>query len=761
MVFFRFLIVISLFFTFTLAWGQMSADTLQLTIDRIFSNEFRLDNLGATQWLQGGNYYTRLEQSASGSGRDLVRYHTLSGKKDILISAEQLRPEGQSSPLSPAGYSWSSDEKLLLIFTNTKRVWRSNTKGDYWIYDMVADKLFQIAPDLPASSLMFAKFSADNQQLAFVSEHNLYVQDLNKGEIKQLTFNGTEDIINGTFDWVYEEEFACRDGFRWSKDGEYLAFWQVDASSIKDFLMINNTADIYSKTIPLQYPKVGEDPSAVKIGTVHIKTGKITWMKIPGDPKNNYLPRAQWIGNSHQLQVQQLNRKQNERKIWVCSAATGETENIFTEKEETWLDITHPDPTLSWAMTDLPIIEQGNAFLYISERQGWRQLYRISMDGQEETLIQKEDFDIARFHQVNESDNSIYINASPYNPTQRYLYQLSLNGNQKAKKLSPAGQPGLHRYRISPNGKFAFNTWSNANTPPTTELVSLPDHQTIRVLIDNEEYRKKIKDLNFTSVDFFKVTTIDSVEMDGLMIRPPDLDPKKKYPVLFHVYGEPWGQTATDSWPSLWHRLMAQKGYIIISMDNRGTPALKGRNWRKSIYRKIGVVNSRDQAMGALAVFKKFPFIDTSRTAVWGWSGGGSMTLNLLFRYPEIYKTGVSIAPVGNQLLYDNVYQERYMGVPWENREDFIEGSPVTYAKNLKGNLLLIHGTGDDNVHYQNAEVVINELIKHNKPFQMMAYPNRSHGIFEGKNTTRHLYGLMTRYILTHTALEDLKTSKP
>lgn len=242
--------------------------------------------------------------------------------------------------------------------------------------------------------------------------------------------------------------------------------------------------------------------------------------------------------------------------------------------------------------------------------------------------------------------------------------------------------------------------------------------------------------------------------MDGLMMKPASFDPAKKYPVLFHVYGEPWGQTATDSWSSLWHRLMVQKGFIIISVDNRGTPALKGRAWRKSIYRKIGVVNSRDQAMAAKAIMKQYNFIDNEKISVWGWSGGGSMTLNLLFRYPEIYQTGVSIAPVGNQLLYDNVYQERYMGVPWENKADFIEGSPVTYAKDLKGNLLLIHGTGDDNVHYQNAEIVINELIKHNKSFQMMAYPNRSHGIYEGENTSKHLYNLMTDYILEHNSIK-------
>jgi len=727
-----------------------SQEDRQLSVERIFSDEFSLDYFGPFKWLDGGNAYTTLEESTTEKGKDIVKYDTRSGLRTVLVNATDLIPTSENTPLNIENYSWSNDEGKLLIFTNSKRVWRTNTKGDYWIYDLTNKSLKKVGATLPASSLMFAKFSDDNKQIAFISENNLYVEQVANGELKQLTFDGTPDLINGTFDWVYEEEFACRDGFRWSADGRYLAFWQVDASQIKDFFMINNTDDVYSKTIPLQYPKVGQDPSAVKIGAVEILSGKVIWMNIPGDPKQHYLPRAQWVANTNQLQVQQLNRKQNDKKIWLCDPATGKAQLTFTETEETWLDITHPDPTLAWDMTDLPIIQNGKAFLNISEKNGWRQLYRVPMNGKSEKLLTQEPFDIARFHQVDESRNRIYVNASPDNPTQRYLYQMPLNGRGKIQKLTPENQSGLHRYNIAPNGRFAINSWSNANTPPTTELVSLPDHKTLRVLVDNKNYKEKIAALNFTNVEFFKIKTEDNVEMDGLMIKPPNFDSNKKYPVLFHVYGEPWGQTATDAWGTLWHRLMVQKGYVLISMDNRGTPALKGRDWRKSIYRKIGVVNARDQAMGTKAILKKYPFMDEDRVSVWGWSGGGSMTLNLLFRYPDIYQTGVSIAPVGNQLLYDNVYQERYMGVPWENKEDFIEGSPVTYAKNLKGNLLLIHGTGDDNVHYQNAEIVINELIKHNRSFQMMAYPNRSHGIYEGYNTTEHLYNLMTSYLLEH-----------
>ena len=332
------------------------------------------------------------------------------------------------------------------------------------------------------------------------------------------------------------------------------------------------------------------------------------------------------------------------------------------------------------------------------------------------------------------------------------MYRTSLTKKGKAERLSPDNEIGTHSYQIAPGGKYAFHTFSNANLPPIKELISLPDHQRIKLLYDNENYKNAINALATNPTEFFRVKTADGIEMDGYMMKPHDFDPSKKYPVIFYVYGEPWGQTAKDNWDgNLYHRMLTQKGYIVMTLDNRGTPSPRGREWRKSIYRKIGVINSRDQAMAAKEI-QKWDFVDADRLGVWGWSGGGSMTLNLLFRYPEIYKTGISVAPVANQLLYDNIYQERYMGVPWENKEDFVEGSPITYAKNLEGNLLLVHGTADDNVHYQNAEVLINELIKHNKLFQVMPYPNRSHGIYEGDNTRRHLYLMMSDYFLKNLA---------
>ena len=504
--------------------------------------------------------------------------------------------------------------------------------------------------------------------------------------------------------------------------------------------MINNTDSVYSQTIPVQYPKVGETPSACRIGVVAANGGKIQWMDIPGDNRQNYLPRMQWYEDSKSLLVQQLTRKQNVLHLWQCDAATGKADNIYSEKEEAWID----------AVDDWPWLKEGKEFAWTTEKDGWRHLYRLTNDGKQEELVTNGEYDVIRILEIDAKGGYAYFIASPDNPTQRYLYRIPLFKNAKAERLSPKDQSGNHSYQIAPGGKYAFHTFSNINTPPITELVALPSHKRIRMLVDNEEYRKKIDQLARGPIEFFRVKTEDDVEMDGYMMKPPDFDPNKKYPVLFYVYGEPWGQTAQDVWQgNLWHQMLTQKGYVVITMDNRGTPSPRGRAWRKSIYRKIGVINSRDQAMGAKEVLK-WNFIDPDRVGVWGWSGGGSMTLNLLFRYPEIFKAGMSVAPVANQLYYDNIYQERYMGLPSENMEDFVEGSPITYAKNLEGDLLLVHGTGDDNVHYQNAETLINELIRHNKQFQVMPYPNRSHGIYEGENTTRHLYTLLTSYLMNH-----------
>ncbi|MGS2737841.1 S9 family peptidase [Sinomicrobium sp. M5D2P17] len=721
-----------------------------LTPDRIYnSREFRADRQRPVFWVEDGDAFVSIERNSQGEDQ-LVKYISKNNRSSIYLSAEAITPEGTDKALEIEDFTLSPDETKVLIFTNSSRVWRSNTKGDYWVYDFDNDKLSRVGKDFPSSSLMFAKFSRDNSFVAYVQGFNIYKEDFTTGKVTRLTTDGNGDIINGTFDWVYEEEFGMRDGFSWSPDASKIAFWQLDASDIGTFYMMNNTDSVYAKPVPLQYPKVGYDPSATKVGVVDVNSKAITWIPVPGDAIQHYLPAMQWV-NEDLLLIQQLNRKQNELRIYTYKPSSGKLKKIYAETEDTWVDLRYPDISSNqWGNNDFLLTDNNTALLRMTEKDGWRHIYKISLEDGSKTLLTPGEYDVAAYYAITNKD--IFFSASPDDPAQRYLYSVPLNGKGDLKRITPDNFSGVNTYNISPNGKYAIHNHTDAENPVTTRLIRLPGHKTISVLVDNEELKGKLKTLQLPSVEFFRVTTSEGVEVEGRITKPSGFDPSKKYPVIFHVYGEPWGQMAIDSWIGLYDIFLAQKGFVIINMDNRGTPSLKGSAWRKSIYRKVGVINTDDQALAAKEVLK-WDFIDDEKVSVWGWSGGGSMTLNLMFRYPEIYKTGIAVAAVANQLFYDNVYQERYMGLPQENREDFIEGSPVTHAGNLEGNLLIIHGTGDDNVHYQNMEYLVNELIRKNKQFRMMAYPNRSHGIYEGANTQRHLYTLITNYLLENNGM--------
>ncbi len=717
-------------------------DSSKLTLERIFSSdEFSQEKFGPARWLKDGSGYTTLEDSKILSkGKDIIKYTPASSKREVLVTAERLVPKGEENPLEIADYAWSKNGNLLLIFTDTKRVWRRNTRGDYWILDLNTWKLKRLGGKAEPSTLMFAKFSPDSTRVGYVIKNNIYVEDIKKESITQLTCDGSDTVINGTFDWVYEEEFSLRDGFRWSPDGKYIAYWQLDSEGVRDFYMINNTDSLYPKIIPVQYPKAGETNSASRLGVVNSKGGETLWFKLPGDPRDFYLARMDWAANSEEIVFQRLNRLQNTIWLMLGNIQSGMVKTILTEKEKTWAEV----------VDDLKWFNNGAYFTWVSERDGWRHVYLSSRSGQDLRCITAGDYDILNIQCIDDKEGWLYFTASPENPTQRYLFRVPLSGSERPERLTPSSSIGTHSYQISGNAGWAFHTFSSFGKPPVTELVSLPDHKTIRLLAENSRLQKKVKDLERDQVEFFRIDIGDGVELDAWCMKPPDFDPAKKYPLLFFVYGEPAGQTVLDRWGGnryLWHLLLAQKGYLVMSVDNRGTPAPRGREWRKSIYRQIGILASKDQAAAARDVIKQRTYVDAGRIGVWGWSGGGSMSLNLIFRYPDLYKTAMAIAFVSNQRFYDTIYQERYMGLPDDNKEGFKNGSPITHAHKLKGNLLIVHGTGDDNVHYQSCEALVNELIEHNKPFLMMAYPNRSHGIYEGKNTTIHLYNLLTRYL--------------
>ncbi|MGH9875821.1 MAG: S9 family peptidase [Pyrinomonadaceae bacterium] len=718
------------------------ADKRILTLDRIFSSrDFRSETFGPARWLDDGSAYTTLEPSpVNKEAREIVRYEAATGVRSVLISAASLTPKGTSSPLGIDDYAWSADSRKLLVFTNSKEVWRQNTRGDYWVFDIAAKTLVKLGKDAAASTLMFAKFSPDGTRVGYVRENNIYVEDLTGNRITQLTRDGSKRIINGTFDWVYEEELDLRDGWHWSPDSRSIAYWQLDSAGVPDYFLINNTDSLYPKIITIPYPVAGETNSAARVGVVSATGGVTRWLKIPGDPRNNYIARMNWAGNSDEILLLQLNRRQNLLNVMIGDRRTGLVRSILNEKDDAWVDIDVDE--VKW-------LEAGKRFLWLSERDGWRHVYSAARDGGAPRPITNGSFDVVSIEAVDEKAGWLYYIASPDNATQRYLYRTELSGKGQPECLSPVAQPGTHSYSIAPNSTWAFHTYSTISSPPVVELVHLPDHQPIRQLAPNATVMASVKELNTRQPEFFKVDIGDGITLDGWMIKPPNFDASQRYPVFIYVYGEPAGQTVMDRWGStryLWHQMLAQHGYLVMSFDNRGTPAPRGRAWRKVVYRQIGVLAAQEQAAAARVV-QTWPFVDSKRIAIWGWSGGGSMTLNQMFRYPDIYKVGMSVAPVTDQHFYDTIYQERYMGLPQDNEADYRRGSPVTHAANLAGKLLIVHGSGDDNVHYKGTEVLANALIAAGKPFTMMEYPNRRHGISEGAGTTRHVYGLLTRFL--------------
>ncbi len=734
--------------------SALSSDTSRLTLQRIFgAHEFQAQGVPTLRWTSDGKAYTTLEPSAgAGGGRDLVRYDAASGRRSVVVSAERLSPSGGGAPVEIEDYQLSTDGRRALIFTNARRVWRQYTRGDYWTFDIASGALRKLGGrGIPSSTLMFAKFSPDGGRVAYVRANNLYVEDLASGAITALTNDGSRTVINGTFDWVYEEELNLRDGFRWSPDGKRIAYWQLNDAGVRDYLLLDTTDSLYSFTVPVQYPKAGTTNSAARVGVVSTTGGATQWIAVPGDPREHYIARLEWAASSDEVVLQQLDRRQHTLNVMLANARTGAARTVLTERDSTWTEV----------VDDVRWLDSGRSFTWVSERDGWRRLYSVSRDGSTIHPITNGGFDLqnpdAAFGEpyvvgVDSAAGFIYFTASPEAPTQLYLYRSRLDGKGQAERVTPAGESGTNLYTIAPGAQFALHVHSSFTTPPVYEIVRLPSHAVVRVLADNADLRARLAQLQRGQVQFVRVPARDGVPLDAWVMTPPGLDAHRKYPVLFNVYGEPAAQTVLDQWSGdyLWHLMLTQHGYIVASIDNRGTPAPRGRAWRRSIYGAIGVLSSQDQADGARGLAKQLPYVDSTRYGVWGWSGGGSMTLNLMFRSPELYKMGMSVAPVSDERLYDTIYQERYMGLPSENVEGYKRGSPITYAANLRGDLLVVHGTGDDNVHYQGTERLVNALVAANRPFTMMAYPNRSHCICEGDGTTLHLYGLLTQYLESH-----------
>jgi dipeptidyl-peptidase-4 len=539
---------------------------------------------------------------------------------------------------------------------------------------------------------------------------------------------------------VYEEELMDyhADGWRWSPDGRRIAYWQLNADQVKDFFLINNTDSIYSKVIPVQYPKVGETNSAARVGIVSAAGGATRWLEIEGDQRNHYIARMDWAAGSDEVILQRLNRRQNVNEVMIGDAGSGRVRTVLTERDTTWTDV----------VDDVVWLDQGKSFTWMSDRDGWNRIYAVSRDGKTTRPITRGAFDVIEVLGTDAKGGWFYYIASPDNPRQRYLFRSRLDGKGSPERLSPAREGGTHTYDIAPNHRYAIETYSSLGNPPVVRLVRLPGNQTVRTLVDNQALRGRVGALRRGAIEWITIKAEDGAPMPGLLMKPVAFDSTRKYPLLFFVYGGPGDTEVDDVWGNyyLWHTMLTQKGYLVAIVDNRGTPAALGRKFRKAIYGQMGVLETRDQALAAKTLMQR-PYVDSARVGIWGWSYGAFMSLNVLFQHPELYRTAIAVSPVTHWALYDNVYTERFNGLISENRDGYDRGSPLSYVEGKRGDLLLVHGGGDDNVHFQNSEMLINALVEANQPFEMMEYPNRTHCICQGKGTSMHLFEMMTRFL--------------
>lgn len=746
-------------------------DPARLDVQRITSGEFDAERFGPARWLDGAHYAT-LEAKANDTGDEvleLVRYEAVTGARRVLVSAAMLWVPTEGRALQIRDYAFSPDRRQLLVFTDTERVWRVHTRGEYYVLPLDGSAApRRLGKDLPKSKLMFCKFSPDSSRVAYVCENDLYVEDVATGTQTRLTDSGSDTIVNGTFDWVYEEEFDCQDGFRWSPDGAHIAYWQLDCSGVGTFYMIDNLSDRYAQVVPVQYPKAGTTNSSCRVGVIPASGGETVWMQTPGDPRETYVPRMQWHPKGDELMLQWLPRAQNHLVVYGADAKTGAVRKVHEEFDEAYVDVRE----------DFRWVDSGERFFWTSdsafhdgEGPRYRQCGTIVWDTRGRDVLVThlpltKGFDVISVEHAAIDDAQLYVSASPEVATQRYLWSAKAGGGPElltpiddgvlprryaAFVDDPEGAiAGWHEYSVSPDGSLAIHTFSAIDFPPVIDLVRLPSHERVRVLVDNRELRERVAALDVGRHRFFEVETEDGHVLDGWVLVPEDFDESGKWPVVCHVYNEPWSQTVKDVWPlrhHLFHLWLTQQGYVVLSVDGRGTPAPKGRDWRKALYQNIGVVSSFDwnQAMQALLAGNEW--MDRERLAIWGWSGGGAMTLNMLFRYPELFACGMSVAPVTDIRLYDTIYQERYCGDPREVPDVYERCSPITFAENLQGHLLLVHGTGDDNVHWQNSERLVDELVRHGKLFEYLAYPNRTHAIRERANTSAHLYATLANFL--------------
>ncbi len=698
-----------------------------LTVHAIWATREFASDLASLQWTADGAAYTTSDEDSAGN-TDLYRVDAVSGKKERLVRGADLVPPGARKPIAIEEYKFSVDGTKLLVFANSARVWRQNTKGTYYVWDLVAKRLTPVSAK--PGYQMFAKLSPDGRLVGFVRDNNIYVTDLATGAETALTTDGGDDVINGTSDWVYEEELDLRDAFRWSPDGKRIAFWRFNQSPIRPFYLINADS-LYPELAPVRYPKAGTPNSEVKIGVVDVATRAKVWVDL-GPDRESYVAAMDFAGSADEIWLTRLNRHQNRLDLLLADARSGASRSIMTDADSAWVDANQP----RW-------IDGGKQFLFVSEREGYDQVYLFNRDGALVRRVTPGGWDVQDVYGVDEKKQVVYLSGAMDGPLGRQLVRVGLDG-KGLTRLST--EPGTHSAEFAPTFTLYVETYSRAGVPPVQTL-RRADGKLVRSIADNAKLREKVAALGLNRPEFVSVKTPEGVELNAWLIKPRGFDQARRYPLLMTVYGGPGSQTVTDSWGGpnyLWHQMLAQDGYLVASVDNRGTGG-RGAKFMKMTYLHLGRYEVADQ-IAAARWFAGQAFVNPDRIGIWGWSYGGYMSSLTMFRGAGVFKAAVAVAPVTDWRFYDTIYTERYMRTPQENPDGYAESAPLAYADSLKGNFLLVHGTGDDNVHFQNSVRLVERLEAANKQFDMRIYPNKTHAI-AGGNTRENLYGLLTRWL--------------
>ncbi len=716
-----------IFFLFLIPTTIISPQS-KLTLEDIFSsNKFTEKKLENVQWMPNSSSFTFTKTNSVTGINDIYKYDVKSKKDSLLINGNSLIYDGQLIILS--SYSFSNDGKFLLFSGPEQKIWRYSTYAPYYIFDLKSKKIFALANN--SSYLRNVKISPDSKYVGYVYNFNIYVVDLNTKKTLQITEDGDKNILNGIFDWVYEEEFSLIDAWRWSPDSKKIAFWRLDQTRVKEFYLDDEMGQ-YNEITPLKYPKVGEQNSIVKIGVYDLGKNKTSWMDIGGET-NIYIPRIYWTNTSSKLAIMRLNRRQNHLELLLSNSETGQSNVIISDSNNTWVNVEH----------DILFLQNKDEIIWTSEISGFNHAYLYDYNGKLINQITRGDWEVTSVEAIDEENGFLYFYGKKDSPVEQNIYRINLDG-ENLERISPDN--GWHTSIFSSDCKYFIDDFSSASSLTTTSLRN-SDGSIITKLIDNDNI---LDGYNLSFPQFSSFVTSDGVELNYYMIKPNDFNPDKKYPVIVYGYGGPESQTVVNRWgrtAELWHEFMAQNGYIIFCVDNRGTGG-RGKQFKDFAYGDMSKWAVHDQVEGA-KFLSSLSYVDSSRIGFWGWSGGGYLTLMMLTRGADYFSTGVSVAPVSDLRLYDDIWTERYMGLPDENEAGYKAANALTYAGQLKGHLLIVHGTGDDNVHFQNTLQMINALQKNLKQFDLMIYPDKRHSI-EGSDTQLHLFTTITDYFFNH-----------